>query len=163
MDGRKQHIVPRDSIHSRPMPVIRRPIFAPWVQTGSYLAGSFRASTEGSGKHLGMECYIFPPRHYGIVAAHPLVVPAMQKPGEKGTSIVTPRAAIQHIARMVRDDIRSGELSSGAHSVGDMLAAQPEALLLIVDLTGDEGRKKRPDATMHHAYSFMLGQTLAGC
>jgi hypothetical protein len=73
---------------------------------------------------------------------------------------VTPRAAIQQIARMVRDDIRSGELSPGAHSVGDMLAAQPEALLLIIDLTGAEGRKKRPDATMHHAYSFMLGQTL---
>jgi hypothetical protein len=73
---------------------------------------------------------------------------------------VTPRAAIQQIARMVRDDIRSGELSPGAHSVGDMLAAQPDALLLIVDLTGAEGRKKRPDATMHHAYSFMLGQAL---
>ncbi len=73
---------------------------------------------------------------------------------------MTPRAAIQQIARMVRDDIRSGELSPGAHSVGDMLAAQPEALLLIVDLTGAEGRKKRPDATMHHAYSFMLGQAL---
>jgi len=61
---------------------------------------------------------------------------------------------------MVRDDIRSGELSPGAHSVGDMLVAQPEALLLIVDLTGAEGRKKRPDAAMHHAYSFMLGQAL---
>lgn len=73
---------------------------------------------------------------------------------------MTPRAAIQQIARMVRDDIRSGELSPGAHSVGDMLAAQPEALLLIVDLAGAEGRKKRPDAAMHHAYSFMLGQTL---
>lgn len=73
---------------------------------------------------------------------------------------MTPRAAIQQIARMVRDDIRSGELSPGAYSVGDMLSAQPEALLLIVDLTGAEGRKKRPDATMHHAYSFMLGQTL---
>ena len=73
---------------------------------------------------------------------------------------MTPRAAIQQIARMVRDDIRSGELSPGAYSVGDMLAAQPEALLLIVDLTGAEGRKKRPDAMMHHAYSFMLGQTL---
>ena len=71
---------------------------------------------------------------------------------------MTPRAAIQQIARMVRDDIRSGELSPGAHSVGDMLAAQPEALLLIVDLTGAEGRKKRPDAMMHHAYSFMLDQ-----
>lgn len=73
---------------------------------------------------------------------------------------MTPRAAIQQIARMVRDDIRAGELSPGAHSVGDMLAAQPEALLLIVDLTCAEGRKKRPDAMMHHAYSFMLGQTL---
>ena len=73
---------------------------------------------------------------------------------------MTPRAAIQQIARMVRDDIRSGELSPGAHSVGDMLAAQPDALLLIIDLAGAEGRKKRPDATMHHAYSFMLGQTL---
>ena len=73
---------------------------------------------------------------------------------------MTPRAAIQQIARMVRDDIRSGELSPGAHSVGDMLAAQPEALLLIVDLVGAEGRKKRPDAGMHQAYSFMLGQTL---
>lgn len=73
---------------------------------------------------------------------------------------MTPRSAIQQIARMVRDDIRAGELSPGAHSVGDMLAAQPEALLLIVDLTGAEGRKKRPDAMMHHAYSFMLGQTL---
>lgn len=73
---------------------------------------------------------------------------------------MTPRAAIQQIARMVREDIRTGELSPGAHSVGDMLAAQPEALLLIVDLTGAEGRKKRPDAMMHHAYSFMLGETL---
>ena len=73
---------------------------------------------------------------------------------------MTPRAAIQQIARMVRDDIRSGELSPGAHSVGDILLAQPEALLLIVDLTGAEGRKKRPDAAMHHAYSFMLGQAL---
>jgi hypothetical protein len=81
-------------------------------------------------------------------------------PCDKGISIVTPRAAIQQIARMVRDDIRSGELSPGAHSVGDMLAAQPEALLLIVDLAGAEGRKKRPDAAMHHAYSFMLDQTL---
>jgi hypothetical protein len=50
---------------------------------------------------------------------------------------VTPRAAIQQIARMVREDIRSGELSPGAHSVGDMLAAQPEALLLIVGLVTD--------------------------
>jgi len=73
---------------------------------------------------------------------------------------VTPRAAIQQIARMVRDDIRSGELSPGAHSVGDMLAAQPETLLLLIDLAGAEGRKKRPDAAMHHAYSFMLGETL---
>lgn len=73
---------------------------------------------------------------------------------------MTPRAAIQQIARLVRDDIRAGELSPGTHRVGDMLAAQPEALLLIVDLAGAEGRKKRPDAGMHHAYSFMLGQTL---
>lgn len=73
---------------------------------------------------------------------------------------MTPRAAIQQIARMVRDDIRSGEFSLGAHSIGDMLAEQPEALLLIVNLTGAEGRKKRPDAMMHHAYSFMLGQAL---
>jgi len=83
-----------------------------------------------------------------------------QSPCEKGASIVTPRAAIQQIARMVRDDIRSGAMSPGAHSVGDMLAEQPEALLLIVDLAGAEGRKKRPDAMMHHAYSFMLGNTL---
>ncbi|WP_041558053.1 hypothetical protein [Novosphingobium sp. PP1Y] len=73
---------------------------------------------------------------------------------------MTPRAAIQQIARMVRDDIRSGELSPGAHSVGEMLAAQPEALILIVDLTAAEGRKKRPDSTMHQAYSFMLDQAL---
>lgn len=73
---------------------------------------------------------------------------------------MTPRAAIQQIARMVRDDIRAGELSPGTHSVGDMLAAQPEALQLIVDLAGAEGRKKLPDAGMHHAYSSMLGQTL---
>jgi len=73
---------------------------------------------------------------------------------------VTPRAAIQQIARMVRDDIRSGAMSPGAHSIADMLAEQPEALLLIVDLAGAEGRKKRPDAMMHHAYSFMLGNTL---
>jgi hypothetical protein len=71
-----------------------------------------------------------------------------------------PRSAIQQIARMVRDDIRAGDLSPGARNVRDMLAAQPEALLLIVDLAGAEGRKKRPDAMMHHAYSFMLGQAL---
>jgi hypothetical protein len=41
-----------------------------------------------------------------------------------------------------------------------MLAEQPEALLLIVELVGAEGRKKRPDEWMYHAYSFMLGQTL---
>ena len=109
---------------------------------------------------LRVACHDIPRRHYGIVGPPPLVVPATQLPFEKGISIVTPRAAIQQIARMVRDDIRSGELSPGAHSVGDMLAAQPEALLLIVDLAGAEGRKKRPDAAMHHAYSFMLGQTL---
>jgi hypothetical protein len=109
---------------------------------------------------LRIECHDISQRHYGIVCAPPLVVPATQLPCEKGISIVTPRAAIQQIARMVRDDIRSGELSPGAHSVGDMLAAQPDALLLIVDLAGAEGRKKRPDAAMHHAYSFMLGQTL---
>ena len=109
---------------------------------------------------LGIECHDIARCHYGIVGALPLVVPATQLPFEKRISIVTPRAAIQQIARMVRDDIRSGELSPGAHSVGDMLAAQPEALLLIVDLAGAEGRKKRPDAAMHHAYSFMLGQTL---
>lgn len=45
---------------------------------------------------------------------------------------MTPRAAIQQIARMVRDDIRSGAMSPGAHSIADMLAEQPEALLLIV-------------------------------
>ena len=50
--------------------------------------------------------------------------------------------------------MRSGEVSPGAHSVGEMLAAQPEVLLLIVDLAGAEGRKKRPDAAMHHAYSM---------
>jgi len=61
---------------------------------------------------------------------------------------------------MVRDDIRSGALSPGAHSVGDMLAAQPETLLLIVHLVGAEGRKKRPDDGMYQAYSFMLGETL---
>jgi len=109
---------------------------------------------------LRIECHDISRRQYGIVCAPPLVVPATQLPCEKGISIVTPRAAIQQIARMVRDDIRSGELSPGAHSVGDMLAAQPEALLLIVDLVGAEGRKKRPDAAMHHAYSYMLGQTL---
>jgi hypothetical protein len=108
---------------------------------------------------LPIECYGIPRRRQGIVDAPPLVVPgtvAMRK----RTSIVTPRAAIQQIARMVRDDIRSGDLSPRAHSVGDMLAVQPEALLLIVDLAGAEGRKKRPDAGMHQAYSFMLGQTL---
>ncbi len=73
---------------------------------------------------------------------------------------MTPRAAIQQIGRMVRDDIRSGELSPGAHSVGDMLVEQPEALLLIVELTAAEARKKRPDEWMYQAYSFMLGQTL---
>jgi hypothetical protein len=101
-----------------------------------------------------------PRHHFGIVGAPPLVVPAMQLPCEKRISNVTPRAAIQQIACMVRDDIRAGGLSPGAHSVADMLAAQPEALLLIVDLAGAEGRKKQPDAAMHHAYSFMLGQTL---
>ena len=109
---------------------------------------------------LRIGCYDISRRRYGIVCAPPLVVPTTKLPCEKGISIVTPRAAIQQIARMVRDDIRSGELSPGAHSVGDMLAAQPEALLLIVDLAAAEGRKKRPDAATHHAYSFMLGQTL---
>jgi len=73
---------------------------------------------------------------------------------------VTPRAAIHQIGRMVRGDIRAGELSPGAHSVGDMLVEQPEALMLIVELTAAEGRKKRPDEWMYQAYSFMLGQTL---
>lgn len=73
---------------------------------------------------------------------------------------MTPRAAIQQIGRMVRDDLRAGGLSAGAHSVGDMLVEQPEALLLIVDLVAAEGRKKRPDEGMYQAYSFMLGQTL---
>lgn len=109
---------------------------------------------------LRIGCYDISRRRYGIACAPPLVVPTTQVPCEKGISIVTPRAALQQIARMVRDDIRSGELSPGAHSVGDMLAAQPEALLLIVDLAAAEGRKKRPDAATHHAYSFMLGQTL---
>ena len=73
---------------------------------------------------------------------------------------MTPRAAIHQIGRMVRGDIRAGELSPGAHSVGDMLVEQPEALMLIVELTAAEGRKKRPDEWMYQAYSFMLGQTL---
>ena len=54
---------------------------------------------------------------------------------------MTPRAAVQQLGRMIRDDMRSGELSPGAHGVGDMLVEQPDAVLLIVDVTAAEARK----------------------
>ena len=73
---------------------------------------------------------------------------------------MTPRAAIQQLGRMIRDDLRAGELSAGAHSVGDMLVEQPDAVLLIVDATAAEARKRRPDERLLQAYAFMLGQTL---
>lgn len=73
---------------------------------------------------------------------------------------MTPRAAIQQLGRMVRDDLRSGELSAGAHRVGDMLVEQPDAVLLIVNVTANEARKRRPDELLCQAYAFMLGQTL---
>lgn len=73
---------------------------------------------------------------------------------------MTPRAAIQQLGRMIRDDLRSGELSARAHSVGDVLVEQPDAVLLIVDITAAEARKRRPDEQICQAYAFMLGQTL---
>ena len=73
---------------------------------------------------------------------------------------MTPRAAIQQLGRMIRDDLRAGELSAGAHSVGDMIVEQPDAVLLIVDATAAEARKRHPDERLLQAYAFMLGQTL---
>lgn len=73
---------------------------------------------------------------------------------------MTPRAAIQQLGRMIRDDLRSGELSAGAHSVGDVLIERPNVVLLIVDVTAAEARKRRPDERICQAYAFMLGQTL---
>ena len=51
---------------------------------------------------------------------------------------MTPRAAIQQLGKMVRNDMQAGELSAGAHSVGDMLVEQPNAVLLIVDVTATD-------------------------
>ena len=73
---------------------------------------------------------------------------------------MTPRAAIQQLGRLVRDDIRSGELSSGANQVGEALAAQPDLLMMLVDVAAAETRKKRPDEHIFQAYAFMLGQAL---
>jgi hypothetical protein len=73
---------------------------------------------------------------------------------------MTPRAAIQQLGRRIRNSLRSGELSAGAYDVGDMLVEQPDAVLLIVDVTGAEARKRRPDERLCQAYAFMLGQTL---
>lgn len=73
---------------------------------------------------------------------------------------MTPRAAVQQLGRMIRDDMRSGELSPGAHGVGDVLVEQPSTVLLIVDVTAAEARKRRPDELLCQAYAFMLGQTL---
>ena len=73
---------------------------------------------------------------------------------------MTPRAAIQQLGRIIRDDLRSGGLSAGAHDVGDMLVEQPDAVLLIIDVTAAEARKRGPDELLCQAYAFMLGQTL---
>ncbi len=73
---------------------------------------------------------------------------------------MTPRAVIQQLGRMIRDDLRSGELSAGAHSVGDVLVENLDAVLLIVDATAGEAQKRRPDERLCQAYAFMLGQTL---
>jgi len=73
---------------------------------------------------------------------------------------MTPRAAIQQLGKMVRNDLQAGELSAGAHSVGDMLVEQPNAVLLIVDVTATEARKRHPDERLCQAYAFMLGQAL---
>ena len=73
---------------------------------------------------------------------------------------MTQRAAIQQLGKMVRNDLQAGELSIGAHSVGDMLVEQPDAVLLIVDVTAAEGRKRRPDERLCQAYGFMLGLAL---
>ena len=73
---------------------------------------------------------------------------------------MTPRAAIQQLGRLVRDDIRSGELSSGADQVGEALAAQPDLLIMSVDVAAAETQQKRPDEHLFHAYAFTLGQAL---
>jgi hypothetical protein len=61
---------------------------------------------------------------------------------------------------MIRDDLGSGELSAGAHGVGDMLVEHPDTVLMIVDVTAAEARKRRPDEPLCQAYAFMLAQTL---
>ncbi|HXP98235.1 MAG TPA: hypothetical protein VN809_16095 [Telmatospirillum sp.] len=61
---------------------------------------------------------------------------------------------------MVADDLSEGHVSGGLRNVGEALAAAPDSILDLLDLTAKEARKKKPKQALLDAFTFMVGQAL---
>ncbi|WP_237477380.1 hypothetical protein [Lichenibacterium dinghuense] len=70
------------------------------------------------------------------------------------------REALLKLGAAVAEEMRAGHGGDTAGTVGDALAAMPQATLEIVGLIGREARRRRPDAHLVAALAFMCGQAL---
>lgn len=72
------------------------------------------------------------------------------------------RAALLELGASVAEEMRAGQGGQRTGSVGEALAAMPDATLEIVGLIGREARRRRPDQHLVAALAYMVGQALEG-
>lgn len=70
---------------------------------------------------------------------------------------MTPRAALVQLGKLVAKDMSSGHMGEMARGLGDALAADPDAVLELLDLMVREGAKKKPSGPLIDAFAFMIG------
>lgn len=71
-----------------------------------------------------------------------------------------PRSSLVQLGKLIAHDLEHGHVSDGLPAVGDALAADPKAMLTLIDLVAKEGAKKKPDDRLTAAYAVLLGQGL---
>jgi len=67
---------------------------------------------------------------------------------------------LAHLGKLVAADVTAGHPGANSWAVSQVLEAQPEAVLDLIEMLVTEGRRTRPNEQLVAAYVYMIGQAL---
>ena len=73
---------------------------------------------------------------------------------------MTDRTTLNRLGKLVAVDVATGHPGANTWTASQVLEAQPEAVLDLIEMLVTEGRKTRPNQQMIAAYVYMIGQAL---
>ena len=73
---------------------------------------------------------------------------------------MTDRTTLARLGKLVAVDVATGHPGANSWTASQVLEAQPEAVLDLIEMLVTEGRKTRPNEQLVTAYVYMIGQAL---